>query len=161
MPAAVARRRTPPVRRFTSCVVATILGATAIACPNHNGEATHPPPEVYGEETDFSGRWRGEAGDVTGKLAIEALGENQYYANFRGEDRPVRYIVSLEQVLADPPGSGTPSNLALFTWQDGRGGRGHGWLLINRDQSALTGTFGRGDATTGLGVWTFIREGEG
>lgn len=133
--------------------------AIASACPNHEGEATHPPPEVYDEQTDFSGQWRGEVGDITGTLRIEKMDDNRYYANFRGVDRPVRYILSLDQMPAEIPGDGTaPSNLCLFTWQDGRGGRGEGWLLINRDRSALTGTFGRGNGTTGLGVWTFIKE---
>jgi hypothetical protein len=160
MPAAVAPRRTPPLPRLASAIVAALLGVTAIACPNHEGEATHPPPEVYGEPTSFAGDWHGEAGDVTGMLEIDEMGDNRYYANFRGKDRPVRYILDVQQVLGEAPGDGAgPSNLALFTWQDGRGGRGEGWLLINRDRTALTGTFGRGDGTTGMGVWTFIKEG--
>jgi hypothetical protein len=160
MPAAVAHRRTLPARRIAAAlVIASILGMTA--CPNGEGETTHPPPEAYGDATDFSGEWHGEVGDVNGELRIESLGDNHYYANFRGKDRPVRYILSLDQVPAPASGDGAaPSNLCRFTWQDGRGGRGAGWLLINRDLSALTGTFGRGDGDTGMGVWTFVREGE-
>jgi hypothetical protein len=161
MPAAVAHARLSPARRIAALLVASIIGVTSIACPNHEGEATHPPPEVYDDGTDFSGEWRGEVGDITGALRIESMGDNRYYANFRGEDRPVRYILSLDQVAAPIPGDGTaPSNLCRFTWQDGRGGRGEGWLLINRERSALTGTFGRGEGDTGMGVWTFIRNGE-
>ena len=168
MPAAVAPARTAShrstgavvARRIASLLFASFLAATATACPNHEGEATHPPPEVYGETTDFSGEWRGEVGDITGALRIESMGDNRYYANFRGEDRPVRYILSLDQIPGELAGDGTaPSNLCIFTWQDGRGGRGEGWLLINREHSALTGTFGRGEGTTGMGVWTFIKEG--
>jgi hypothetical protein len=170
MPAAVAPARLASLRptgayaarRIASLLVALSTALlTATACPNHEGEATHPPPEVYDVATDFSGEWRGEVADVTGTLKIEKMDERRYYANFRGVDRPVRYILSLDQMPAEIPGDGTaPSNLCLFTWQDGRGGRGEGWLLINRDRSALTGTFGRGDGTTGMGVWTFIKEGD-
>jgi hypothetical protein len=172
MPAAVAPARIAS-HRPTGAVVArriawllfaslfaSFLVATATACPNHEGEATHPPPEVYGETTDFSGEWRGEVGDITGMLKIEKMDANRYYANFRGADRPVRYILSLDQIPGEVAGDGSaPSNLCVFTWQDGRGGRGEGWLLINREHSALTGTFGRGEGTTGMGVWTFIKEG--
>ena len=168
MPAAVAPARIASLRptgavvarRIASLLFASFLVATATACPNHEGEATHPPPEVYGETTDFSGEWRGEVGDITGMLKIEKMDANRYYANFRGADRPVRYILSLDQIPGELAGDGTaPSNLCVFTWQDGRGGRGEGWLLINRERSALTGTFGRGEGTTGMGVWTFIKEG--
>ena len=153
MPAALARRR--------PLLAAVGLMLLATGCPAAKETATHPPPQVYAEETDFSGEWRGEVGDVTGVLRIEQLGDGRYYANFRGETRPVKYILNLDQIPGQGPDTAAaPSNLCLFTWQDGRGGRGEGWLLINREHSALTGTFGRGGGNTGMGVWTFKRDGE-
>ena len=49
------------------------------------------------------------------------------------------------------------TNQVLFTWQDGRGSLGNGWLLINREDTALTGEFGYDPDTIGAGSWTFIR----
>ena len=59
-------------------------------------------------------------------------------------------------------GQPAPSNLVEFTWQDGHGDRGAGWLLVNREGSALTGTYGRGEGNTdGAGTWTFMKKADG
>ena len=49
------------------------------------------------------------------------------------------------------------ATVSTFTWQNGLGSRGKGWLLINREDTALTGSFGYGVATEGLGEWSFER----
>ncbi len=129
-------------------------------CPMTQSGPPHPPPAAYERPSDFSGRWLGEVDGIGGSFRIDQLGDGRYYANFRGKDRPVRYILSMTQARADM-GSGDPelANLCEFSWQDGRGGLGSGWLLINREDSTLTGTFGRGTSMSGMGVWTFVRDG--
>lgn len=97
---------------------------------------------------------------MSGMLEISALEAGRYRGVFRAENVEVRYILALEQVTAEAGGraeDGSLTNLVRFTWQDGRGGRGHGWLLINAEDSALTGSHGEGESPAGLGEWTFIR----
>lgn len=134
-----------------------VLGLPA-GCDPANDEPPHPPPEVYEDPSDFSGKWRGEVDGVGGTLRIDRLGEGRYYANFRGETRPDRYILSMTQTRAEvADGDSELANIASFTWQDGRGAVGGGWMLINRENTTITGTFGRGGAMSGMGVWTFVR----
>lgn len=153
MPAALAHDS--PI---ASLLAGLTLALVATGCPGAPLEPTHPPAEAYGEPADFSGEWIGEIGDVEGTMRVDALAPGSYYGYFKGEDRPVRYIVSMKQLPDASNASGeATANLCTFTWQDGRGGQGSGWVLINREDSALTGTFGRGRESTGMGVWTFIR----
>ena len=135
------------------------LGWAAVGCDPGNNEPPHPPPEVYEAPSDFSGAWRGEVDGIAGSLRIDRLGEGRYYANFRGKDRPERYILSMTQTRAEvADGETALANVASFTWQDGRGAVGTGWMLINRENTTITGTFGRGGAMSGMGVWTFVRD---
>ena len=134
------------------------LGSAAVGCDPGNNEPPHPPPEVYEQPSDFSGSWRGEVDGIAGTLRIDRLGEGRYYANFRGADRPERYILSMTQSRAEvSEGETALANISSFTWQDGRGAVGSGWMLINRENTTITGTFGRGGAMSGMGVWTFVR----
>jgi hypothetical protein len=132
--------------------------ALGLACERKPGAATHPPAEAYDTPSDFAGTWQGEIAGAMGELAIAPLGPGRYRATFVADDQPLRYVMALEQpVVANVAGQAMAGNLALVTWQDGRGGRGKGWVLVNRENSALTGSYGRDDATDGLGEWTFIR----
>ncbi|MEM6292892.1 MAG: hypothetical protein AAGA54_16575 [Myxococcota bacterium] len=153
----------PIARRRLLQGVLGITGTTLLGCRSGGGPGSaYPQPEVYEDPSDFSGPWRGEVEGVSGKLRIDQLGGGRYYANFRGADRPVRYILSLNQTRADMGGGALAlANVCEFTWQDGRGAVGAGWLLINRENSTLTGTFGRGGSMSGMGVWTFVRGGRG
>lgn len=117
--------------------------------------ATMPPAEAYETPSDFSGEWIGEVEGQVGTLTISSLGPGRYRGRYEGEDVKVDYVLLLEQDLLPMGSDSIPGNRAVFTWQDGRGGRGEGWLLINREDSALTGAFGE----RGLleRPWTFIR----
>jgi hypothetical protein len=85
-------------------------------------------------------------------LKIDKLGPARYYGIYQVDGADLRYVMSLDQTVVDDGGEQVPANRCTFTWQDGTGGRGTGWLLINREDSALTGEFGEG-----AGTWTFIR----
>ena len=119
-------------------------------------DVSAPAAEVYPEgASDFSGEWVGESAGVFGTLKITRLAADRYYGQFVSDDGLVRFVCNLRQVRATPGGGGemTPGNLAVFTWQDGRGGRGDGWVLINREDSALSGEIRYG----GLAAWDFVR----
>lgn len=132
-----------------------------VACYPANAGPSHPPPEVYELPIDFSGRWRGEVDGTAGTVQIDRLSDGKYYGNFRG-NAGKRYILSLVQERVDLEQTDLElANVCAFTWIDGRGSEGRGWLLINREDTTITGTFGRGGSTSGMGVWTFVRDGVG
>lgn len=119
-------------------------------------DITAPAAEVYPEgASDFTGEWVGESAGVFGTLSIQRLASDRYYGRFTSEDGLTRFVCNLRQVQATPGAGGAmlPANLVVFTWQDGRGGRGQGWVLINREGSALSGEIRYG----GLGAWDFVR----
>lgn len=141
-----------------------ILGAwlllVAVACDKTQAPDL-PPAEVYVPPVEVAGKWRGEVAGVEGMLTVDDLAGSHYRGMFVASGITRRYVMNMQQV--DAPGEGGTlvlTNLVKFTWQDGRGDRGEGWLLVNREGSALTGSFGRGEgATSGAGEWTFVREG--
>jgi hypothetical protein len=122
-------------------------------------EQVHAAPPVAAYETpiQFTGEWLGEFGEITGMLAIKALDEGRYYGLFDGESEPVQYVLNMEQSPTETDAGATFGNRVLFTWQDGRGGRGQGWVLINREDTALTGEFGFAESVAGAGSLAFIR----
>lgn len=127
------------------------------------GEAvdiTAPTAEVYPSgASDFTGEWIGESAGIFGTLSVERLGPDRYYGRFTSKDGLTRFVCNMRQVQATPAAGGamTPGNLVVFTWQDGRGGRGQGWVLINHENSALSGEIRHG----GQAAWDFVRaEGE-
>lgn len=142
-------------------VRAALLVALAAGCERGGGggeaiDISAPTAEVYPEgPSDFSGEWVGESSGVFGTLKVRRLAADRYYAQFSSDDGLVRFVCNLRQVRATPGEGGemTPANLAVFDWQDGRGGRGDGWVLINREDSALSGEIHYG----GLGQWDFVR----
>lgn len=140
-------------------VLAALLAAALVlapGCKNDGTQAsTNPPAEAYDTPSDFAGQWLGEVEGQVGTLTITPLGPGRYRGIYEGDDVKVEYVLLLEQDLLPLAGATVAGNRALFTWQDGRGGRGEGWLLINREDSALTGAFGE----RGLleRPWTFIR----
>jgi len=142
-----------PVARTLALALALAL---APGCKDDGTEPSSiPPAAAYETPSDFTGEWIGEVEGQVGTLTISSLGPGRYRGRYEGEDVKVDYVLLLEQDLV-PLGSATiPGNRAVFTWQDGEGGRGEGWLLINREDSALTGAFGE----RGLleRPWTFIR----
>lgn len=118
----------------------------------------YPDAVVYERDPQFVGEWVGEVGAVWGILTLGELEEHRYFGSFVADDGSVEYVLLLEQsLLADPRGALSPSNRVTFTWQDGLGGRGRGWLLINREGTALTGSYGYDNAVEGLGDWTLMR----
>ncbi len=119
-----------------------------------------PPAEVYVPPVEVAGEWRGEVEGVEGTLTVDDLAGNHYRGMFVASGIARRYVLNMEQLQGpDDGGAQGLTNLVKFQWQDGRGDRGEGWLLVNREGSALTGSFGRGEgATSGAGEWTFVRE---
>mgnify|MGYP001433751885 CR=1 FL=1 len=146
------------VRRFGLRLAVCWLAV--VACRTEGGTrppADLPPAEVYEAPPDFTGAWMGEVESTTGTLRIESLGDGRLYGTYKVEGVDVRYVLALQQTMQAGGDEELPTNRCTFTWQDGRGGRGTGWLLINRESSALTGAFGEGGDHNG-GMWSFIRK---
>jgi len=138
--------------------------ALALACPGPRGgggtdsATVYPPADVYEIDPQFAGEWYGDVDGLRGSLIIGALGERTFYGSFVSEDEAREYTLLLEHTYVEDPNEGElPSNRVTFTWQDGLGSRGKGWLLIDQSDRALSGSFGFGVATRGLGKWSFIR----
>ena len=93
---------------------------------------------------------------MLGTLEVRSLGPGRYYGKFTSDDKLTRFVVNMKQPLVALNDSTTqlPGNLVEFTWQDGRGGKGAGWVLINPGDSALTGEIHAGGEA---GPWTFVR----
>jgi len=139
--------------------IAALLLALAFACDKQHAPEL-PPAEVYETPVEIVGTWRGEVGGSSGSLEVERLDAQRLRGLFEAASTGRRYVMSMQQVKAPAPdGTLAPSNLVQFTWQDGHGDRGEGWLLVNRDGSALTGSYGHGEGNTdGAGAWTFVRQ---
>ncbi len=138
-----------------------VLAVGGLACKPEQGtvDPSAPVAEVYDNPSDFAGEWVGESNTVLGTLKVRSLGAGRYYGQFAGDDGQTRFVINFQQVLVTPS-VGVPAlgNLARFTWQDGRGGRGDGWVLINPEDSALTGEIRVGNAARAM---DFVRVDEG
>lgn len=131
--------------------------STATGC-GEPAAPTIPPAELYRAPSNFEGDWIGEVGTVMGALEVRKIDHARYYGSYVADDSSIRYALRLEQaVLADEGGEKVGANRVVFTWQDGRGGRGRGWLLINEEDSALTGESVFGDEGGSGLAWQFIR----
>lgn len=138
-----------------------------LACPGPSGSGTgtgggiqtnYPPASVYEIDPQFVGEWAGDVDGLLGTLTIGDLDERSFFGSFVTNDGSTEYTLLLEHTYVDTEEGGeAPSNRTIFTWQNGLGSRGKGWLLINREDTALTGSFGFGVATEGLGQWSFVR----
>lgn len=135
-----------------------LLCACAVAgCRPNRGAvdaAPVPPAEVLETPAEFVGRWRGQVEEQEGELRITSLSADGtiFRAVYRAQGLGTQYILKCtRRDLGE-----APTNQLTFTWQDGRGGEGTGWLMINRDGTAITGAFGQGGAHDG-GTWTFSR----
>lgn len=145
-------------RRLSPLLVLTLLVA---GCPHDQGgsEANYPEAVVYEGEPTFVGDWVGEVADAPGLLVLTPLGSEQIYGIFYADDESREYaLIGQQRLVPTDGGARARSNLMVFDWQDGEGGRGRGWLLISRDEQAITGSFGFGTGTEGLGAWTLKRD---
>ncbi len=135
----------------------TVLLTLASGCRDdgRRPDATIPPAAAYDDPSDFTGTWRGEVDGTVGKLEINMLDEGRYRGLFEGQAMRRRYVLLLEQTAVEGEREPMASNRVTFTWQDGHGGRGDGWLLINREDSALTGS--SGERGRHYVAWAFIR----
>ena len=133
-----------------------LLLALVPACkPGTAPPVSIPPAAAYDAPSDFQGQWLGEVEGEVGTLSITPLGPGRYRGLYEAEAVEIRYVLSMTQDMMPVGEQSIAANRATFTWQDGHGGRGEGWLLINREDSALTGAFGeRGELDR---AWTFIR----
>ncbi len=130
------------------------VAIAALACrPNEQVrvDPSAPVPEAYAKASDFAGEWVGESNTVLGALKVKPLGggadgPRRYYGQFTGDDGTTRFVINLQQPLVTVGAGAVAGNLARFTWQDGRGGVGEGWVLINPEESALTGEIRVGNA---------------
>jgi hypothetical protein len=156
-----------PAARVRAVLVGALLLGLA-ACPvgglvepgTGGGDegSDYPPASVYELDPEFAGEWVGDVGGSNGTLTIGKLDQNSYFGSFVTDDGAVEYTLLLQHsYVTTAEGGEVPSNRTTFTWQDGLGSRGKGWLLINREDTAITGSFGYGQATSGLGDWSFIR----
>jgi hypothetical protein len=139
--------------------VGLVVAALVLGCDKQHPPAL-PNAEVYPQPVVVNGHWRGEVGGLGGTLDLTPLGRDRYRGVFEASGRSSLYVLNVVHVRAPgPEGVPTPSNLLRFDWQDGRGDRGAGWLLVNEDGSMITGSFGRGDGNTaGAGDWTMVRD---
>ena len=143
-----------------SLLLAALLLAGCSAAIGGGGDerTNYPAASVYDIEPEFAGEWAGDVGGAPGTLKIGVLDEHSFFGSFVTDNGGTEYTLLLEHTyVTAEDGSEAPSNRTVFTWQDGLGSRGHGWLLINREDTALTGSFGYGAATEGLGGWSFVR----
>ena len=116
-----------------------------------------PKAEAYPTPSEFRGRWLGESDDSLGFLEIQELGGGRYYGRFSSEDRLRKYVANMTQQMATDGEEQVPGNVLRFTWQDGRGGIGSGWLMVDEDSSALTGELVYGDSHRS-GALAFVRD---
>lgn len=140
-------------------LLALSIAALTIACDTASsggGGTVVPAAEAYERPSAFEGKWLGESDGVMGTLMIERLGERRYYARFVDDTGAPRYVANVQQDRVPAGDDGIPGNLARFTWQDGRGSGGSGWLMINREDSAITGMLTHG-ASQRPGSLSFIR----
>ncbi|MEE9383660.1 MAG: hypothetical protein V3V08_09630 [Nannocystaceae bacterium] len=113
---------------------------------------------AFERDPQFAGEWVGQVGQVWGVLTLGELEPHRLFGSFVADDGSAEYVLLLEQtLLQSETGGRTPSNRVTFTWQDGLGARGRGWLLINREDTALTGSFGYDSGAHGVGEWTMLR----
>lgn len=135
---------------------ALALAACKPASQSETVDPSTPTAEVYDDGSDFAGAWVGKSNGVLGLLEVRSLGPGRYYAKFTSDDRLTRFVVNMKQplVAVRDGAAKLPGNLVEFTWQDGRGGQGGGWVLINPTDTALDGVIRAGGMT---GPWTFIR----
>jgi hypothetical protein len=119
----------------------------------------YPEAEAFDSEPSFTGAWSGKVERTRGELQLGQLRAGEYFGNFTAEDGSLDIALHLEQSSATTPnGAQVPSNRLLFTWQDGEGGRGHGWFKIDRQGATLAGSSGVGEAIEGI-AWLFERQG--
>lgn len=126
-----------------------------------------PPVDLYPEEPDFAGVWLGEVGGQMGELDVSPLGPSRYYGSFKSDDGAIRFVLNMKQRSApDRGGDEVPGNLVVFEWQDGHQGevcsaqgcgRGMGWVLINPEDTALSGMLGFGESNANRGTLSFVR----
>jgi hypothetical protein len=122
----------------------------------------YPEAVAFDIEPEFAGEWYGEVGGSPGSFLLGELNVGQLYGTFISDDGQQEYVLLLEQAMVELESGGrAPGNRMDFTWQDGRGSRGLGWLMINSEDTALTGEFGYGQQIAGVGSWSFIRVDEG
>jgi hypothetical protein len=147
-------------RRPQRCAALVIAVSITLGACDHAHTPTLPPAEVYEEPVAVQGHWRGEVAGLEGILDLTPLGRDRYRGVFEARGR--LYVLNIVHVRAPgKDGVPEPSNLLRFDWQDGRGDRGAGWLIVNEDGSMITGSFGRGDGNTeGAGQWTMVRNAE-
>lgn len=138
--------------------------ALGLGCPKRGGQtgtpqsSNYPPASVYEIDPEFAGEWVGDVDGFQGTLRIGELDDRSFFGSFVTDDGVIEYTLLLEHTYVETDEGGeAPSNRTTFTWQDGLGSRGKGWLLVNREDTALTGSFGYGVATMGLGQWSFER----
>lgn len=101
-----------------------------------------PKAEAYDAPSRFEGEWVGEVDGTIGTLKVSPLGKGRYRGIYEAEDGRAEYVLLLEQDVVMVGETSVLGNRTTFTWQDGRGARGEGWMLINRGASALTGALG-------------------
>ncbi len=133
-------------------------GLGVLACDREGGsQAIYPEAEPYEAAAGFVGTWRGRVGEYEGQLRVGELSQGRYFGNFAAADGRLELALLMDQSLVTSDAGATlPSNRALFTWQDGAGNRGHGWLKIASKGDALSGSSGELESIDGW-AWQLSR----
>lgn len=149
-----------------------LLCVALVACAGGPGSVgvREPTPEaqLYERPPTFAGIWLGEVAGVMGELTVRPLGDTRYYGKFTSDDGSINFVLNMRQATVaraedDEP---EPGNLVTFAWQDGQGedactvggcGHGQGWVLINQEDTALSGTLGYGESSSSRGAISFVR----
>ena len=129
-----------------------------LACDEGGGVTVqYPEAKSFAEPPIFVGAWKGTLGDFRGELQIGELSPREYFGNFDvGDGRHDVALLMEQSIVQSSSGGALPSNRILFTWQNGMGERGRGYLLIDESSTRLRGASGEGGAIEGM-KWDFTR----
>ena len=137
-----------------------VCAAALLACDpttTTGGRAVYPDAEAYSAAPVFEGSWRGRISDWEGELLVGELSARKYFGNFSSAVGNKEIAVLFEQSVAvNANGASLPSNRLVFTWQDGQGQRGKGWVKIDEAGRRLEGSAGFNESIEGQ-RWSFER----
>ena len=154
------RRRCESTQHWLGVWGVWFFASLGLSCtPQRWSDGAIPDIVAYPGVVEFDGKWLGDVAGEAGELRLERLRPGTLGGNFIGVDPSVQYalVATRAAVSEDGVPGERPGNRLIFEWQDGRSGRGRGWLLISREGDALTGEFGFGDSAIGGGTWSFER----
>lgn len=141
-----------------------LVSSAGTGCQSASGatRAVYPNAEAFAQAPEFEGTWRGKIDRYQGELRIGELSPHRFFGNFSSDHGGIDLALLMDQSSVQTlGGTSMDSNRLLFTWQDGEGARGHGWMKINERGELLLGESGPLEQIEGS-EWKFERtEGQG